>query len=172
MRKFILPLVLLAVWAIPSAARADSVTYNLVLTNITGNVAGGGGSFTISTPPSTALNSVSTYYQSNNSLTDLTINIDGKTFTLADGTGAYAQFISGGLTDITYLGYEATLQLSLSANGLEYQFYEGATGDSSVGSVSATVVPVNASAPEPSSIFLFGTGVLGLAFVSRKFVAA
>jgi hypothetical protein len=166
MRKYLLGLALLV--AVPFAAHATPVNYDLTLTNISGNVSGGTGSFTINNAPSTSLNSVSTYLQSDGSLSALSFSIDGANFSLANGSGALAQFTSGALTDITYFGYNATFTISLAANGLEYQFYNSANGDNSVGSVTASLGSGTAVTPEPSSVLLLGTGMMAFAVVGSR----
>ncbi len=171
MRKFLLGLTLILV--APLAAYASPVSYDLVLTNVVGNISGGTGSFTINNAPDTALNSVSTYLQSDNSLSAMSFLIDGTSFSLADTFGGtLARFISGDLSDITYFGINSTFTISLAANGLQYQFYNAANGDNSIGTVSASLAGGDTAVPEPNSVLLFGTGLLAFAAIgSRKLFA-
>lgn len=173
MRKLLLGLVFAL--AAPLAANASPVTYDLVLTNVVGNVAGGTGSFTINNAPDTSLNAVSTYLQSDNSLSAMSFLIDGTTFTLANTFGGtLARFISGELDNITYFGTDSTFTISLAANGLQYQFYNAANGDNSIGTVSASLAGGGtAVTPEPNSVLLFGTGLMAFAVLgSRKLFAS
>jgi hypothetical protein len=172
MRNFLLGLTLILV--APLAAHASPVTYDLVLTNVAGNISGGTGSFTINNAPDTGLNAVSLYQQSDNSLSAISFLIDGTNFTLADTFGGtLAQFISGDLSDITYFGINSTFTISLAANGLQYQFYNAVNGDNSVGTVSASLAGGNTAVPEPNSVLLFGTGLLAFAAIgSRKLLSS
>src|ERR1700723_3272400 len=92
-----------------------SVVYDLTLTATSGDTINGTGSFTIGSAPLTGINQVSNYEQSpgqsgDGTLSGLTINIDGDTFTLAtknNNSNPLVQFTSGTLDDITYAGVAA-----------------------------------------------------------------
>jgi hypothetical protein len=179
MRKILSALVLiLGLAAAPVAAHASSVTYDLLLTNIAGNVAGGTGSLTVDAQPGV----FSVFTQggaAGSALTALSFNIGGDLFTLADSAGgANAVFLNSNLFNIQYLGTLANnnkVTISLAANGLLYTFYDQLNGSISNGfiSISTAAAPLEtAHAPEPSTLLLFGTGVLSMAGVARRKFAA
>lgn len=179
MRKILSGLVLvLGLAAAPIAAHASPVTYNLTLTNVVGNVAGGTGSFTVDSTPVGAFTTFSEGGAAGSALTALSFNIGGDTFTLANSVGgANAVFLSGSLFNILYSGTLANnskVTISLASNGLQYAFYDQLTGLNSIGNITATeavVTPV-ASAPEPSTLMLLGTGMLSAAGIARRKFAA
>jgi hypothetical protein len=79
----------------------------------------------------------------------------------------------GTLTDILYTSNQAAVGININFNGnggLNYTFSDGQDHNGSNGKVYATMVSPNAVAqtPEPTSLFLFGTGALALAAFSRK----
>jgi hypothetical protein len=155
-----------------SAAHASEI-YDLTLTSTSGYSGTGTGSFQINVAPLTGINQQSTYKASNTSgdiLEDLSFTIDGDTFTLANATNhnSFVQFTTGALSDITYAGNESGGQviLSLSANGLSYSFDDTGKGVSGTGTITDSLD--TAATPEPSSIVLLGTGLLGSLGILRR----
>jgi hypothetical protein len=158
-------------------AHADQI-YNLNLTVNTvsgGTLANGTGSFEINTAPLTGINQQSTYKPSNTTgdiLEGLSFTINGQTFDLSDAQGnMFVQFTTGALNAIQYAGTEKDGQftLSLDASGLQFTYDDQGTGLSATGTISLNGAPATVGAtPEPSSLALLGTGVLGAAGVLRR----
>jgi hypothetical protein len=185
MRKLLSVLVLsLGLAVAPAAAHADSVTYNLILTsnNPISNVAGGSGSFTITSAPVTSGNEFFSTALGN--LTSMTFSIGGDTFDLSNAAANYADafFQNGNLLSVDYIGstVSKSVNFSLVAGSLTYTFVDYDTlikglpefsqGVIKVGSIQDP--PSSSPVPEPSALLLFGTGALGLAgVVSRKLLA-
>jgi hypothetical protein len=169
--------VLLGLAATPLAAHATPVTYNLTLTNSVGNISGGTAFLTVDSTPNNVFALFTEGGAPGSLLSALSFSIGGDTFTLADSVGgANAVFTGGQLSNITYLGTLAAggkVTIALSANGLSYAFDDELTSLYSFGVIDVDAnVPPSATAPEPSTLMLFGTGVLGLAgFGARKLVA-
>jgi hypothetical protein len=172
MRHYFSALVLLlGLAAAPVAAHASPVTYDVVLNNVFGNTGNGSGSFTINNPPTSIANS---YTTANGGLTDITFNIGHDTFDLGNLLSGYGEvdFLLGNLTNIFYVGGDSnkTVDFELKSGLLFYSFTDVYNKEFSSGYITATVDPsASAPAPEPTTLLLFGTGMLGLAaLASRK----
>ncbi|MGI4758960.1 MAG: PEP-CTERM sorting domain-containing protein [Janthinobacterium lividum] len=150
------------------AAFASPITYNLTLTASAGSAFGGSGMFTVASAPTSA--GVSTFTTSTG-LSNLSFLIDGQTFNLANansGTNTLVQFVNGTLNDITYAGTAGVNpnRFAFQSTGA-YVFYYNNLQSVSTGTFTASIAPVSVT-PEPSSIALLGTGLLGVAGVLRK----
>jgi hypothetical protein len=165
MKKYFLVLALGAVSLVPIAAHADSI-YKLTLTNVTGNVSGSMGTLTLDTRPdaSNPSDSFTENGGTNHDLKGFNLTIGGDTLTLANSDGSTeAIFGYGSLTSLDYSSSTTFLGLSLGPQGLEYTFVDFNTGANSSGTAIATP-PV----PEPSSLALLGSGIVGLVGLVRR----
>jgi hypothetical protein len=129
------------------SARADSVNYNVSFYSTEYSQSAGSGTFTVDT--------------STGDITALDFNLDVE-YTLADENFT-ATYLSGVLY---YDGTSGGVEEIVINNG---EYSEGDGDD--VGTV--TVTPALSATPEPSSLALLGTGVLGgTGVLRRRFVAA
>jgi hypothetical protein len=171
LRHYFSALLLLCGLAVaPVAAHASPVTYDVVLNNVIGNTGNGTGSFTLTNTPTLLPSSYSTV---NGGLTDLNFTIGGDTFDLGNAVGNFGEvdFLLDHLVSVVYAGGDIskTVAFVLQSNLLWYNFTDLGTGAHSSGYITASVDP--APTPEPATLLLFGTGMLGLAVLaSRKLV--
>ncbi|HEY2007548.1 MAG TPA: PEP-CTERM sorting domain-containing protein [Rhizomicrobium sp.] len=154
-----------------SAANASPVyTYDLTLTPGAGSTVGGTGTFEITSMPSAT--TTSTF--SGSSLIDLSINIGGDDFTLADDPAAAVTFTKGVLTNIKYAytfsgPNNQTHGDTLDLSGV-YAFYYNNNLGASYGSFTAVDPP--AAVPEPFTLSLLGAGLAGAVTLRRAKRAA
>ena len=189
MRSFVSFFALLLAASLPVAAHADSLTYDFTLTQTNGGNIGynngqvvGSGSFTITSPTSTpgSLN----YFAANQNMpnpadpiTALEFTIDGMTFNLADAgvNTVEMEFSNGVLTTIGYAGTLSnggTFYFNSNLGTLSYNLSGPNTYDTGIiGDIQLASTPT-AATPEPSALLLFGTGVFGLAALTRRRIFA
>jgi hypothetical protein len=166
-RLFLVAAVVLAAAQIPGHAQASTVTYNLVLTAISGPESGSG-SFTVVTPtPSTSFDTVS-----NGQLTAMSFMVDGMTFDLTNSTSAGVGFNNNGpgtpevINTIGYTGQRDSFVFQLSAGGFTYSFSDSHnTTLNSSGTIVATVAP---AVPEPSTWAMMVLGFVGVGFMGYR----
>ncbi|HZY62691.1 MAG TPA: PEP-CTERM sorting domain-containing protein [Edaphobacter sp.] len=156
----------------PSALHASSITYNLTLTPGAGSLYGGTGSITLNAAPSTSGNS--DYTQANGGLLDLSFNIDGQTFTLSGATGStLVRFLNGDLNDITFAETIGTTPYRFTLHTTAgYAFYYNDGQAASYGTFTASPASPVSPVPEPASLMLLTTGLLGGAATLYRRMAA
>jgi hypothetical protein len=154
---------------VPGKASASTFTYDLTLTDTSNPTYSGTGTVVFNTQPT------ATYTNYSADVTSLSFLIDGITYSQSDSHASLTAFEFSQLSptdviwDITFSDTVGTspnrLELASTSgylvdyNNLQSQTY-GTFGV-------ATFVP-SAATPEPSSLVLFGTGMLGLAAFSRR----
>ncbi len=149
--------------AAPSTLHAAPITYDLTLTPGAGSTIGGTGSLTIEGAPVSP--GVSTYTVALGNLDNLSFNLAGQSFSLPGVGNALVQFVDGSLTDITFaqeLGRGTDNRFSLQTSGV-YAFYYNNELSGSFGTFTATPASSPSPVPEPSSLLLFATGLIGAA---------
>jgi hypothetical protein len=167
-------LVIAATTLAPSTLHASTITYNLVLIPQAGSLYGGTGTITLNAAPSAS--GISDYTASKGTLDNLTFTLDNQTFTLAGATGnTLVRFLNGQLNDITFaetIGKSPNrFTLDTTAN---YAFYYNNGQAASYGSFLASpaaFTQTTSAVSEPTSLALFGTGLLlsiGLLYRTRS----
>ena len=163
------------------AAKADTVNFTYVDTSTTfGGTVSGSGSFTFAGSPSSISLGNLTSFTFTDTLVDDT---DTPSFTYGLGNlTSFAATLSGttlqtlslqtGFVNASLPGFfqESFTITSLNTNGATtHSTFDDEIFLTSTGTVTASVIPP--AVPEPSSIALLGTGVLGLAgMLRRRFV--
>jgi hypothetical protein len=151
-------------------AHASAVDFDLTLApaNPTGSLSG---SFLLAgAPPSTGIDTYSAQF----GLDALNLFVDGHTFTLANDPTASVTFINGQLVRVSFDDTLANLDLLVIVPVLNQAFlYDDGTVED-LGKL--TVVDPPAVTPEPSTLLLLTTGILGgvaaLYSTRRKAVAS
>lgn len=148
--------------AVPATLHASPVTYNLTLTPGAGSPFGGTGSITLnSAVPSTGQVD---YTQANGGLLDVTFNIDGQNFSLTGTT--LVRFLNGQINDITFaetIGATPDRFTLDSTSGYAFYYNDGQAASYGTFAVTGTSGSSPSPVPEPSSLLLFATGLLGAA---------
>ena len=151
------------VLAAPATVLADMVTYNLTLTPEAGSVYGGTGSITLEGAPSAT--GLTDYTVANGRLDGVVFEIGGQTFSLSPATGnTLVEFLDGQLHDITFAETIGGVNSRFTLHTTDrYAFYYDNGQKASYGNITANLVSNNTPVPEPGSLALLATGLLGSA---------
>jgi hypothetical protein len=153
-----------AALALSMPAYASPITYDLTLEQTGGNItASGTGDFTINGPVS--LTGFDAFDEALGNLTALDFTIAGNSFNLSDDPGAAVLFSSGSLIVVAYAGTDdPSLQIALGTGNLAFNYLDSANGDNSFGLIEYALAPV----PEPGTLAVLASGLLGIGFFFRR----
>jgi hypothetical protein len=175
MRLFTKSLVAIAASLAVSVAHASTVTYDLTLTDLSDPTYSGTGVLTmnVTTPLATYTDyTISTA----DSITGLSFLIDGQAFNLTDLTPAQKADVVVAFSELTpttaiwNITFSDTVgtspnRLELASTGGYVYYYNNLRSETTGTFSAATLV---SSTPEPSSLLLLGTGMLGLGLIARR----
>jgi len=154
-----LALALFATCAVAVGAQASTISYNLVLTPLTGST-GGTGSFSVTGP----IDSFFQNFTTSTGLLSLDFLIGGHQFSLGPTSlgNENVTFVGGNLFGIQYSGFiqdiGQSLSLSLNTSGLTYSYGDAFhPSNSASGIISASAAP--SPVPLPGALPLFATGI-------------
>jgi len=163
MRFSMLALALPLFLAAPIAAHADDFTYTV---SLTGSPYSGTLTYELTSVPVGS----ETFSQANGNLLEMTYSIDGFSFTLGDSFGAPSIVFSGGSPqqyNYTSIEGDGNNQGEIF-QGLEFEYGNLANGGQQELLTYGSPVLEGAPTPEPDSITLLGTGILGVAGLARR----
>jgi hypothetical protein len=177
MRRYLTLLGLAAAIAAPIAAHADTFTYNLALIETSSDTSGvvslpqccgGSGSFSLSaaSAPSGTVDA--------SSLQNLSFTIDGTAFTStmldSNVTNDVTFNPAGSLSslDLNFSTSSGNLNLFLTTGALTYSFFDKNSVTGGIYHENGDISVV----PEPSTLALLGSGLLGVAGVIRRKMVA
>ncbi|MEO6923984.1 MAG: PEP-CTERM sorting domain-containing protein [Bryocella sp.] len=148
-----------------SAMHASPITYNLELTAFSNPAYSGTGSITLgSAPNATGLSNYASGQYS-----DLSLNIDGQTFTPPAANIGAVRFLNGSIYDILFAEQIGSSPDRFALLGLMggYVYSYNNLHSIAVGTITSSIAP--SPVPEPSSLLLLGTGALaGLGVMRRR----
>ena len=173
-RKLTLLVISVAVLAVFSLAAVPSakasVTYQLKLTDPGNSTYSGTGSFTLNQTPSNSSSTQDYTFGGSNTfpsgdLLSLSLTIDNVTF---NASGCNLQFNSGTLNNIYGCSFTASGSNPPNINNIQlgatgYSLNANPNNSGTSGTVTASLVT-----PEPSTLLLWGTGLLALGAIFRK----
>jgi hypothetical protein len=165
----------------PGKLHATSVTYDLTLTDSGDPTYSGTGILTMNV--TTPLATYTDYTTSTaDSITGLSFLIDGQAYNLNDLTPLQQSRVVVGFTELTPtaaiwdITFAETVgnspnRLELASTGGYVYYYDNLREETTGVFSAATLVPSSVT-PEPSSLFLLGTGLLGLGLLVRRRLTA
>jgi hypothetical protein len=145
-------------------AHASTVTYDLTFSPTGNYTIGGSGTFELN-------GSISDKGTHSYSLTELSIAIDGETYTLASDEAAKATFTNGIFSGLSFDASTPdglfTIQ-TLSDSGLDYTVTDKTLGffNSIVSEGTISAIDPPSAAPLPSSMLMFATGLIAFGVIA------